>query len=761
MGSTSKLLAGVAAAALLCGSVVLGDNPVAGDDIGYDLPNVIANLEVHSARHSRVEDFAESLAALSTDGYTLLIEDNAVAVYFNEENASIRVMDKKSGYVWGCLEPGAEANKTWSSVGNGILAVDLVDSKLVAKKQGLGYPGETSFDYKVSGKTAAFTARFTKYGVTIPFTMSLVDGNLKFEMDTTKIEETGKYLVQNVYFVPFLGSTKEDEVPGYFFLPDGSGALMRFQKSSSYTVVYNERIYGKDYAIDQTAQTNDLKSSRPNDFLTDANNVTLPVFGGVQGVKQHGFVAEVTGGAEFAAIMATPAGMTTKYNWITSRFIVRQNYMQPTSKSGSGVQVTQRVPNAYTASIEYHFLDGDDADYIGMAKWYRSRLQERGILTKKADDAAAGIPMQLDLIMADVKKGFLFNSTTSITTTDQVAGLMDALKEQGIANTQYVLKGWQSGGLGGYNPQKLGFEKKSGKAGDYRTLSEKAAELGNTVVFYDDPMNLTERQLVYAGNNAHTMSQMPVQIVLENYTLLYNKRLFVGLDILANTLENSLKFYQKQEISKLAFGSLGGVLYADQYRGQEVYRDQALAQMRDSIAVYAENNMEMAFYTPNLYMLPYCSAYYDMPLTNSQFQFETDSVPFLPIVFKGSLDYFTPYVNEGLFSQTDVLKMVEYGAYPAYVLTGKQNFDISDTASNQLFSTYIEEWQGNIVDTYGKIDKALRQVAGSTIEDREVLREGVVRVTYANGVEIYVNYLGTDYTDGDIKVPAQDYLVRG
>lgn len=59
-------------------------------------------------------------------------------------------------------------------------------------------------------------------------------------------------------------------------------------------------------------------------------------------------------------------------------------------------------------------------------------------------------------------------------------------------------------------------------------------------------MNLTERQLVYAGNNAHTMSQMPVQIVLENYTLLYNKRLFVGLDILANTLENSLKFYQKK-----------------------------------------------------------------------------------------------------------------------------------------------------------------------------------------------------------------------
>ena len=105
--------------------------------------------------------------------------------------------------------------------------------------------------------------------------------------------------------------------------------------------------------------------------------------------------------------------------------------------------------------------------------------------------------------------------------------------------------------------------------------------------------------------------------------------------------------------------------------------------------------------------------------------------------------------------------MVEYGAYPAYILTGRQNFDISDTASNQLFSTYIDEWEGNIVDTYGKLDDALQKVAGSTIEDREVLKEGVVRVTYSNGVDIYVNYLGTDYVTDGLTISAQDYLVRG
>ncbi len=761
MGSASKIVAGVAAVALLCGFAALGQTQVDDDQVSYDLPNVIAGLEVHSARHSRVEDFAESLLALTTDGYTKLIEDDYAAVFLNEENASIRVMDKSSGYVWGGFYGDGGMNKTWASIGNGIVAIDFIDSKLVAKKQGLGYPKETSFDYKVSGKSVEFHAKFTKYGISFPFTMSLEDGDLQFSMDTSKIEETDKYLLQNVYFVPFMGCTKENEVPGYFFLPDGSGALMRFQKNSTYNVVYDQRIYGKDYAIDQTAQTNDLKSSRPNDFLTGEHNVTLPVFGGVHGVKQHGFVAEVNSGAEFAAIMATPAGMRTDFNWITARFIIRQNYMQPTSKSGSGVQVTQKVSNKFTASVRYHFLDGDDADYIGMAKWYRSRLQEQGILSNKASHAADGIPMQLDLIMADVKKGFLANSTTSITTTEQVANLMEKLKQENIDNTQYVLKGWQSGGLNGYNPQKLSFEKRSGKAGDYKNLIEQAQALGNTVIFYNDPMNLTAKQMTYSGNGAHTMSQMPVQITLENNTLLYNKRLFVGLDVLANTLNNTLQYFQKQDISHIAFGSLGSVLYADQYRGEEVYRDQALTQMVESMRTYTQNNMQLSFYQPNQYMLPFCSAYYDMPLINSQFQFETDSVPFLPVVFKGSLDYFTPYVNEGLFSQTDVLKMVEYGAYPAYVLTGKQNFDIADTASNQLFSTYIDEWTDHIVDTYGKIDKALRNVAEATIEDREVLCEGVVRVVYSNGVEIFVNYLDVDYVYDGQCIPAQDYLVRG
>ena len=86
MGLTNKLLAAAAAAALLCGLSVRGeeDGALAGS---YGLPEVIADLEVHSARHSRAEDYAQAAALLTTQGYEPLLEDDLAAVYLREENA--------------------------------------------------------------------------------------------------------------------------------------------------------------------------------------------------------------------------------------------------------------------------------------------------------------------------------------------------------------------------------------------------------------------------------------------------------------------------------------------------------------------------------------------------------------------------------------------------------------------------------------------------------------------------------------------------
>ena len=43
------------------------------------------------------------LPQLPTDGFSLVAENDWLALYLREQYASIRVVDKKTGYVWGTL----------------------------------------------------------------------------------------------------------------------------------------------------------------------------------------------------------------------------------------------------------------------------------------------------------------------------------------------------------------------------------------------------------------------------------------------------------------------------------------------------------------------------------------------------------------------------------------------------------------------------------------------------------------------------------
>ena len=75
---------------------------------------------------------------------------------------------------------------------------------------------------------------------------------------------------------------------------------------------------------------------------------------------------------------------------------------------------------------------------------------------------------------------------------------------------------------------------------------------------------------------------------------------------------------------------------------------------------------------PNQYLWNDTSEYINMPLQNSQYMYETDSVPFLQIVLKGSIDYYSPYVIEGFYNQRNKLMMIEYGAYPFFIIMSEK-----------------------------------------------------------------------------------------
>lgn len=749
---SKKSISGVIAVSLLACSLGVSAQDQAA------LPAYIEKLELKSVRHTQVEDYKKVSQTLKTSGYKKMLEDESIALYIKEKNASYRIVDKKSGYIWGGLseEKPDDMNKTWSDIGNSVVLLEVIDKKGKEKSTGIG---KAKTKYEVNGNTLTAKVDYKEYELKFEYTLTLVDGKLEFEFDTSKIEETGKTVLQSVSPFPFLGSTRGNEVPGYMFIPDGVGALVRFDAPTQYLVGFEKRIYGKDYAIDNLQQINDLGASRPNDFLVGEEQIYMPVYGVVHGVDQNGFVGYVTEGQEYMSIMATPAGVKTNYNWLTTKMIIRQKYLRPTSRNGAGVQVPQKDPNQFKAKIAYEFLQKDEANYVGMAKAYRTYLEECGVLVKE-ERLDENIPLQLDFIMSDVKKGFLKNTTEGITKIKEVKDVVTNLSDKGIDNLTVVLKGWQKGGLNGHQLDETKVERKIGSEKELNELNNQLKQLDGRLFYYENPLEVTEKQADLRKEIGHTLSQTIIQLDLENNTLLYPMRYYTKSPYAIENMNSKLNYYTKSPLENIAIDGMSYLLYADLQREKEVQRSQIMQEYVELMGRY-DQELTVGMYTPNEYLLPYCSEYFNMPLNNSQYQFESDTVPFMPIILKGSIDYYAPYGNEGFYSQYDLLKMIEYGTYPSFILTGKPNYELANTASNQLFSTYYEEWEQHILDAYGFINEALRQVEGKKVVDREVLAEGIVKVTYEEGVSIYVNYTQDIYQEGTIKVTGQSYFVEG
>mgnify|MGYP006874654958 CR=1 FL=1 len=214
------------------------------------------------------------------------------------------------------------------------------------------------------------------------------------------------------------GAYENSGADDYLFVPDGSGALIRYQKPKKYLKSYSERVYGLDYAIDNLNELNDLKSNRPRDMLKANSTITMPVFGVSLGVNQNAILGRVSKGDSYAYINASPAGVVTDYNWATASFIYRQVYSQPTSKNGAGVPVVQKSRNTVNPEMEIYFLSGENANYSGMAAKYSEILKDEGILKDNINNTESNL--YLDFIAADVEKQLIGNKEKTVTSMEYI-----------------------------------------------------------------------------------------------------------------------------------------------------------------------------------------------------------------------------------------------------------------------------------------------------------------------------------------------------
>lgn len=741
----------LAAAAAVVGTVCLA-LPAQDKGINLVLPDTTA-IESAANRRTQPEPAADTVSsAFTTDGYDKMLENERLELWFAEDTASVRVVDKSSGYVWGCIgEEAVDLSRRWESFAQSLFSIEYYDADLNEKRIALSDP-TASCEYFTEERELVCEADFPEQGISMTVKIAMEEDGLRFSLQNPSIEEYGDCLLKSVYFVPFFGSTYADEIPGYMFIPDGPGALMRYSKPAEYISMFSKRIYGADGAIDPLEEANALVAKRTDDYLVDIPQVSLPVFGAVHGARQHAFLAVVERGEEYAYIQACPAGVSTDYNWVTARFEYRSMYTHPTGRDGVGFSVPQEEANRFDAAVCFKLLTGNAADYSGMAVKYRDMLTAQERLGKERQDSQ--IPLRLDIMGAEVHKG-VFLTRKTLTTAEQAADIAMRLDEDGISNLTMAYKGWQNGGYSGSKYGKTAANKQVADLADMQALRDAVQSRGGRFYLSMNPTTVNESQINKSMHAIRTIGQQYAKLVRPNPYVLFPDTYFVRSSVMKNTVEKAAKALAG---FNLHFEKTGAWLSSDFTRGEVVTRTQAAAHIKEAVSRPAGR---VALDAVNAYLFSEADDYFDCPLVNSQYLYETDTVPFLQIVLKGHMDLYAPYMNQGLYTNASVLKMVEYGVYPSFLVMNAENTALNKTPLEDYFSLSFKSWRGTIQEVYSKLDAALTPVEGAHISEHIMLAKGLARVTYDNGVRLYINYLYTDQAADGVTVPAESFAVRG
>ncbi len=686
--------------------------------------------------------------AYAQEGFVEVAQNDEVILYYEPSTLAIQVENKQTGLLYssrGQTPPQeGDLNNTWQGMMDSAVSIDVRQ------------PNGSSKTWSISNQEVELSTSVTENGfesdITFPegmglhLSVALAEDGLSVSVPADSVTEktdTG-YSMQNIYLYPFLGATYGLTEDGYLFVPDGSGALIDTTRATLSTEPYEKQVYGSDIGMGT------FQSRVEASMLKDVERIYVPVFGSILATGQDGVAVIVDQGAEYCHIVAYASGIRTPYNMIMPKFLIHETYQMKVSQSGASMVANQPVPNHYDISLVYRFLSGEEATYVGLAKAYQSYLVDAGVLTGK-EAAGGSVPMKLEILLAEKRDELLWSTTVPMTTCEQADTIVRELYDAGIQDMDVVLRGYGKDGSTGAAPTKFQFTGKTGSKGDWKKFIQTYAALGVDVSLYADFSR------GYDGMGGYSNAQK-VQAIDQTLLQTFDYARFTWLTptYAAKRLGEFAKKSLNLGVGGLAVDAYGTSLYSNWNKKDPVTRQEAVEAYRSADL----GALSMALYSPAAFLFDKADAAYDIPEGSSDYYIFTDTVPFLQIVLKGYLPYYSSAWNFHADADKELLKCVDYGMYPNWYVTWEDPIELINTPSNWLYSSQYSIWKDAILSRYERINEALRGVMGCQVTNRETLSRDVVRIDYSNGTSIYVNYGDKPWEDGNVSVDREDFLVE-
>lgn len=701
------------------------------------------------------------------DRFTLVSENDNRALYLEEATLAIAILNKDNGYVWYSYDVNRDYEE---EIENKVISREMANqmrSGVLLRTYNVFTPGlRTLLDTDLLGKsvvnitidtlTHGFRAQidFTNVKIKFDLLVYLDNNDLVVEIPYDSIDEydpklfeagNKDVLINEILIYPFLGAIEKTD-NGYIVIPDGSGAIVSLDEVPKYRLNYSAPVYGKDLGFTETTEITGLNVT----MIKPLARITLPIYGIIHEAGSTGLLVISESGANYATYNYVSKDVTTPYYQSYFTYSYRTAYKQFQSRVDKNQHILgfQRVPNKFDLKQRYVLLSGDEANYVGLAKSYRTYLLNNGELTHKIDEPQ--YRTKIDIIGNEIEQGILWNKNVPTTQYVDVIDIVKDVKELGITDIDLTFKTFDMKTMS----YRFDVMSRLGGKKDYQRMLAYLEEEGINFSYFVDYIK-TYRQ------NKHTAMRLNRKAMQElNYSYMFTYYYINNTLGLPELIEDDLKDYRKYDVTEVALDGFKDALYTHTDKKRNVHYS-----VENQMAVYQalktlkDNNIKVSIYNPDAYLYRYVDKYLDAPLSSSELLFVTATIPLVELIVSGYLPLYAPYLNFTSSEIDTLLRLVEYGVNPSYVLSGENTYKLKYTNSSNIYVSNIASLRERLRTYDDFLRPALSRISGYELVNHYFYQMGVTVSSFSNGVTVIVNYNDYDVIYNGIMVPARGYQV--
>lgn len=662
------------------------------------------------------------------DDYILLVDDIS---------GIIALENKHTGYIWYSSPPDAENDDTASEIiKKEILSSNILRYGIPEKRTNNNYlrSNTSDCDFYVSDIDNGVRITYNySAGFEFPVDYTLESDCLKASLKVSEIKETNPMNIATEITVMGSFGAGSDKEDGYFVIPDGSGALIRFNNSrTADTNAYSQTVYGADI------------TAVPATKSADTQQIYLPMYAIVKQDNAMLVVAEK--GDSNAYITAKVSGQSnSRYNLCRFTFVLRNTdtfYMSGNSTDKFTV-FEQGDIKSDDIVLKYYPIVKKDVSYIDVAEKYRDYLMQNGLEPKKSSSSA-----YINLYGGAEKKKNIFGipmtAKQSITDYNQAVEIISELKNKGADNLVVSYKNWTDDGM--ENKIDTSAEP-SGTLGG-KSGFNKLADLirTNDFLFYPTADN---RDFV-SGNGYNSLNSTCIRVSgqysrIVSYDRAYgipdgfskNKSL-LSPEYFNKVFTETADNYSKSNLTGISTASLTTSLYGD-YSKEKISRFNAMELTENALQNLSESLSDGILADgANAYALPYVSHITNLPTESSRFDIFSEDVPFYQIVIHGIIPYTSVTVNSSPNTTETLLKSVAMGCLPCYDIIAEETSVLKDTELDVYYYAHADGWLDDIAKQYCNLKPLYEHIADCTITGYDVNGD-TITTTYSDGTITKVN----------------------